>query len=223
MRVCNSSRTLGAFVTPTSTTTFHQSNSTPPPTAITTRHRSPDFIAPNSVEMASPNKHDSPIQAGLDESAELDRRIKGLPQELQDEILGLTVAIEPASVDIDRSYKPPWQLAINKALRQKVAQKYYSSTLFVTVVNDRDEIAILNWLSSLSADHRHLISEIRLCLGHNCTMCNHFDPNTMRDLRKRIWLGVHRQIISDLRVGGRVFKGKKIVEDDQGNTREVWL
>ncbi|KAF2216912.1 hypothetical protein CERZMDRAFT_92983 [Cercospora zeae-maydis SCOH1-5] len=57
--------------------------------------------------MSDTNEQNLSIRSAHDESAELNSHIAALPQELQDEILKFTVAIEPTTVEISKSYKPP--------------------------------------------------------------------------------------------------------------------
>ncbi|KAK4494925.1 hypothetical protein PRZ48_014281 [Zasmidium cellare] len=94
---------------------------------------------------------------------DLDRRIQALPQELQDEILDHVLFIEPGEVTINTaSYKPPWQLRINRATRKKVAAHYYMT--FTFKIRDKElgpwSLAVL-WLRSLTGDHQGMVSDIR--------------------------------------------------------------
>ncbi|CAK1358008.1 hypothetical protein CB0940_07334 [Cercospora beticola] len=174
--------------------------------------------------MASPDKQDSSIQAGLDESAELDHRIQALPQELQDEILDLTVAIKPTTVVIDKSYKPPWQLAIDQALRRKVAQDYYSSTIFVVEDGRAKPPLLRSWLTSLPADHTHLVSEIRLHWKNDPTDWSYAASNEVSFAKLRIWWSwCARKMKNTFGIADSVVRTKMRVDDGEGGARVLWV
>ncbi|EME78719.1 uncharacterized protein MYCFIDRAFT_78416 [Pseudocercospora fijiensis CIRAD86] len=60
----------------------------------------------------------------------LDQRIQALAQELQDIIFGYTVAFEPGIVTINRKWKAPWQLQINRKSRAELSKAYYGHSTF---------------------------------------------------------------------------------------------
>ena len=180
-------------------------------------------MARNSVAMSSPNEQNSSIQPGVDESTELSERIQSRPQELQDEIFNLTVAIEPAEAVISKSLKPPWQLSIDRASRQKVAQQYYSATTFAVedFINPR---VLQSWLSSLPIDHRHLILGIRLFFKGDFGSHLRAHGNVVSVSRLRIWLSLHGQNMkANFGLEESIFKTKMLESDSQGNERVLWL
>ncbi|GIZ41763.1 hypothetical protein CKM354_000505800 [Cercospora kikuchii] len=173
--------------------------------------------------MSSPDKQDSSFQPGLDESVGLSERIQDLPQELQDEIFNLTVAIEPAEVAINKSYKPPWQLRIDRASRKKMTQQYYSTTIFVA--EDVCVPRILqSWLNSLPTHHSHLISEIRLLSTGEFTPRLHAHYNVISVAHLRIWLSLYRKDMkANFGLEEGIFKTKVLEADSQGNERVLWV
>lgn len=110
---------------------------------------------------------------GDHDTDELDERIQGLPQELQDWIMDLVVAdgLPSGFVEIDESYKPPLGLQINHKSRERFAREYYSAG----VVHRAHIIAAAHytsstllaykfvgiWLKALSPPHRDLLKMIR--------------------------------------------------------------
>ena len=122
-----------------------------------------DPVATNSVEL---------------ESETIKARIQALPQELQDTIFELVVAL-PSSDDnivhITATYKPPLALQINQKLRADSATTYYSQSTFQ--VSHREKLHVCKkhhiertswdilcfyWLEPLNRTHRNLIKAITL-------------------------------------------------------------
>lgn len=137
-------------------------------------------------------------------SGELDARIQALPQELQDTILWFTDGFEiPAIVPItkvedrhshshgpgstlrrfsskfySKHHKPPVALQLNRSLRAKFAQEYYSSVTFECHTGCLKDLGgsrhwqyspdgdggvyFLSWIKSLSKTHRSINGHIQL-------------------------------------------------------------
>ena len=81
-------------------------------------------------------------QSALHNMATLAELVQSLPQELFDRIADHTFAMpdlngdKPTTISdtkvqvvIDKSYKPPFQLQINRSIRAAFAQKYYSKSI----------------------------------------------------------------------------------------------
>lgn len=77
---------------------------------------------------------------------------------MQDEILELTLVLRPTTVAVNRKYRPPWQLQVNRATGKKVAENYYAtSTFFVKDQDDRVTRVLGFWLKSLTEEHHNAI------------------------------------------------------------------
>ncbi|KAI5362623.1 hypothetical protein Slin14017_G063040 [Septoria linicola] len=106
--------------------------------------------------------------------AELETRIESLAQELQDLILDFTLigGIESArsgdAVHVERgTYKPPWQLSVNRRSRKEVSASYYSSNIFQLPDAFEEmqlviQMTIISWLKALSGEHQASLREIRI-------------------------------------------------------------
>ncbi|KAK4618206.1 hypothetical protein CLAFUW4_12074 [Fulvia fulva] len=96
---------------------------------------------------------------------ELRGRIQGLPQELYDMIRDFTLTLdtsENGNITINRDYKPPVQLQIDSATRNKIAQEYYANTTFTFFKLHDGEALCIKWLDSLSPEARTSLREVRL-------------------------------------------------------------
>jgi len=82
-----------------------------------------------------------------------------LPQELKDIIYDLTFTTSPPLTRyINKTYKPPLLLQVNRASRHLFAQSYYSTTL----VFECADIKFLGaWFRSLTPTHQDLIAALR--------------------------------------------------------------
>lgn len=87
----------------------------------------------------------------------LDERIQALAQELQDIIFDYTVAIDTEVVTIDKDWKAPWQLQINRATRAKFSKVYYSHTRFNVNTDCNSVFTMDQWLDMLEDNHRAVI------------------------------------------------------------------
>lgn len=111
-----------------------------------------------SLEM--PSQMVSPV-------SQLDARIQGLPQELQDSILELTNVeqLPIGSVTITKAHIPPSALHLNHKIRTDFARQYYSTTTFIGEHNlhcPGDCGPIIRWMASLSAAHLKAIRMVHL-------------------------------------------------------------
>ncbi|CZT21059.1 uncharacterized protein RCC_06920 [Ramularia collo-cygni] len=104
---------------------------------------------------------------------ELADRIRALPQEIQNNILTLSLQL-PTTVRINKDYKPPLALHLDRASRTKYLEGYYTNTIFETTppnhpstghldvdkhgVPIEDELpSLVTWVKSLSPSHRRMI------------------------------------------------------------------
>ncbi|KAK4494924.1 hypothetical protein PRZ48_014280 [Zasmidium cellare] len=94
---------------------------------------------------------------------ELEHRIQNLPQELQDGIFEYYLIIPAETVVINKTYKPPAHLQINRAMREKLAKEYYGHITF-TLEGDRStvETTCSKWLSSLPSQHLDIVARVRI-------------------------------------------------------------
>lgn len=98
-----------------------------------------------------------------DTTITLDARIQALPQELQDTILSFTDAFHIPDTQNPRRkrYKPPVALQLNRKLRAKFAQEYYSSVIF----EGFGLFDLIIWLRSLRDHHKVLVRNLQLTLS----------------------------------------------------------
>ncbi|KAF7191810.1 hypothetical protein HII31_06855, partial [Pseudocercospora fuligena] len=97
---------------------------------------------------------------------ELQRRIRVLPQELQDLIFDFVLgSFEPGeTVTIDEDYQPPKALSINHATRKKLTAQYYSNTKFVINFSGWRNFKTYStylWIRSVVCEHLSLVKELR--------------------------------------------------------------
>lgn len=125
---------------------------------------------------------------------QLSQRIQGLPQELRDHVLFYTLLVEPNSVIIiDRDYRPPWQLSVNRASRRNIAPAYYHSSIFQLALrlDLHTHTSVTEWLMSLAPDHRVSVRRLRF----------HVDWHRLEE-----HLGIQRSSCSNLVVAQVVLK-----------------
>ena len=85
-------------------------------------------------------------------------RVQALPPELFSEVFELTFTLQPEfQVSIDKHYKPPALLQVNRSFREQLSRTYYKNTIFL-FFGRQDARA---WLSSLTTEHECLIRKIR--------------------------------------------------------------
>lgn len=111
-----------------------------------------------------------------DESTTMGLKIQRLPKELQDSIIDLTSILDvPTSVFVNDSYKPPVALQLNRRIRAKYAEKYYSTTVFEFEYPNKafngfgwhgfgwhePKPGLDKWVASLKAEHTDVITSIR--------------------------------------------------------------
>jgi hypothetical protein len=92
----------------------------------------------------------------------LDARIQALAQELQDEIFSFAFLQIPISVFIDKDYKPPMALQLNRKLRARFAKAYYANVMFMCKGHkyERYKHYMAAWASQLEKQHRDAIQKI---------------------------------------------------------------
>ena len=103
----------------------------------------------------SPISNETPTMSW--DSEHLKRYLNALPQELYDYILDLTITPELSIRYIDRNYRPPAILQIDRTSRFKAAQRYYGDGSKFFCSNYYDCIL---WLASLSNEHAALLQEV---------------------------------------------------------------
>ncbi|KAK4617432.1 hypothetical protein CLAFUW4_11879 [Fulvia fulva] len=94
----------------------------------------------------------------------LTRQVQALPPELFKQILDYTVLPNTGGVvHINRDYRPPVGLSINRATRTEVAHLHYGTRTF-QLIGDFDSsssnIILVAWLKSLPVKHREITSKI---------------------------------------------------------------
>lgn len=115
---------------------------------------------------------------------DLDYKIQGLAQELQDMILNYHQDMQlPGTVLISESYKPPVALQLNQKLRAEFAAKYYVETIFESAAAyNNDENSMLDyagvsksvpksffhkWLFSLRKSHLSIVGTVKFTVKVN--------------------------------------------------------
>ena len=93
----------------------------------------------------------------------ISQRVQTLPGELYDHVHREVFTAIPAKIKIDRSYKPPSCLQVNKSSRLGFAQQYYTKGVFLF---DNKYLAV-QWCYSLSKTTFGLLREVRLATEVN--------------------------------------------------------
>lgn len=88
------------------------------------------------------------------------QRIHNLPPEIFNQIFELVFTPEPGPITIDRTYRPPVQMRVSRALRTQYAADYYSPDRTFTACRLSNG-EIFRWLQSLPVAHRDRIYKIR--------------------------------------------------------------
>ncbi|KAM3424682.1 hypothetical protein BST61_g6669 [Cercospora zeina] len=110
----------------------------------------------------------------------VEQRIRNLSQELQDMILDYTLLVEPSTVTITDTYRPPWQLSVNRRTRPIVAQHFYSTSTF----NDNTALKNLeHWLDSLPEAQIPMLTKVD------------FGVRSLSEAKK--WLTIYTQSLED--------------------------
>ncbi|CZT19596.1 uncharacterized protein RCC_05447 [Ramularia collo-cygni] len=104
---------------------------------------------------------------------DLSAHIKGLPQELQDDIFELTLEhLLPGTVIIKNSYKPPMLLQMSRKTRAKFAEKYYSRTTFhvqdpnwdARVFSHQGVTDVTKWIAKMPQTHVDLMKHVKISI-----------------------------------------------------------
>ena len=100
------------------------------------------------------------------ELEELDMRIKALPQEMKDAIFEHYIkrlSEGPTTVIIDRTYKPPVHLQIDKKSRVHESKLYYQHPRVFLFYNQGSTFGLVKeWLHTLSASDRAALGNVEL-------------------------------------------------------------
>ena len=88
---------------------------------------------------------------------QLARRVQALPRELYDHILDYTLTT-PSTITIERAYRPPPQLQIDRATRRIASRALYGPDTTFVISNTR---LCDQWVRSLSAAAQQSIQNIR--------------------------------------------------------------
>ncbi|USW57310.1 hypothetical protein Slin15195_G106290 [Septoria linicola] len=75
--------------------------------------------------------------------------------------LELIIIASPGEIEINREYKPPVQLQINRFTRETCAWEYYCNSIF-SGVSAYDQKLFARWLRNLPSKHRGLVSRIEV-------------------------------------------------------------
>ena len=86
--------------------------------------------------------------------------VQGLPAELFNYVLDLTLTINADTFTLDNNYKPPVQLQIDRASREEIAETYYGETTFI-INRFRDFSKSAKFVESLPTEHVKLVKTIR--------------------------------------------------------------
>lgn len=95
----------------------------------------------------------------------LARRVQNLPPELFLQIYEKVFTAQTVSRHIDKRYKLPRLLQVNRASRDRFASTYYSNTVFTF----KEPKECLKWLMSLTHQHLSSLREIRCLYVYNET------------------------------------------------------
>lgn len=158
------------------------------------------------------------MHSSLPAFAELKQRLEDLPPELYDRIFDLTFAAKSGPHLISQHYKPPVQLQVSRATRQRFAEAYYQEgTVFIMPVSgprigelDGATHVCINWLQSLARYHplrtQHLEYKILFPRSVNlATAGSLYRPDhDVRPVELNLYNGSH--LIGDARVE---YKNKK--------------
>lgn len=88
---------------------------------------------------------------------ELITKVQSLPPELYTEIYNLTFTVNPNEIcRINKNYKPPGTLQVNRTWRAFLSPAFYVDTIFaVQVERDDEELTrVTNWLKSVNPVYR---------------------------------------------------------------------
>ena len=88
--------------------------------------------------------------------------VHDLPGELFNQIYQLTFTAKPGVRKIDKTYKPPSLLAVDRASRKLFAKSYYggSGASFAWNSELKAKEVLIRWLRSLTPHHRRLLTEV---------------------------------------------------------------
>lgn len=149
-----------------------------------------DFkLSPSSTTHPQEHHHQNiAMTEAMASDIDIEDRIRRLPQELQDLILDFTLIPSARTVNINESYRPPWQLRINRRSREIVAMTYYRDTTFIIDSQKGQQpaypqyrVSVLQcWLSSLRRKDRRLISHIHAIFDQD-SYINLYKPYRGRD------------------------------------------
>ncbi|GIZ41631.1 hypothetical protein CKM354_000493000 [Cercospora kikuchii] len=92
------------------------------------------------------------IKTHEEQAAELRQRMHNLPTELFNDIYDLVMTPDETEVKLDRKYKPPIQLQIDRLCRKRFSEKYYKLTHFT--VPWLNPGRLVSWLTRLTEEHR---------------------------------------------------------------------
>lgn len=136
----------------------------PTPFLLSRRHTE---TGTNSTSMAATDELDERIQRlpqvrspghyMLEELAALIRDRRSYKMRLLD----FTLLIDPGIVIVDSNYKPPKQLRVNRAIRQKAAKHYYATSTFELQLSAKIysfEKVACRWLGSLAKEHQAAVT-----------------------------------------------------------------
>lgn len=89
-------------------------------------------------------------------------RIQSLPQELYDMVYDLTFKLPSGAIDVHKNYKLPFQLHINRAIREDCAQRYFSNHFNFPFRDVYTDDLAVKFLTAIPKAYVQLIPEMKL-------------------------------------------------------------
>lgn len=104
------------------------------------------------------------------ETNSLIERVQSLPSELYEEIYNLTFTVNTETCYVDKAYRPPGILQVNKNWRSALRQRYYDKTIFRIPAGLNGVEHLTRWLTFCTQEHGrniasptlHILSEKRI-------------------------------------------------------------
>ncbi|USW56687.1 hypothetical protein Slin15195_G100060 [Septoria linicola] len=146
--------------------------------------------------------------------AELEARIQALVPELQDQILDWTLltGVSESLTRINRKYRPPMQMQLDRRTRILAAKFYYRNCCFRCPVGDW--FTMYKWLGKINEEHVGLINHIDIVASHQWNF---------RDSLKVLELYGHAIVGRNMPVKPDVLEFCFNLKDADGNNTRVWL
>lgn len=116
---------------------------------------------------------------------ELITKVQSLPPELYTEIYNLTFTVNPNEIcRINKNYKPPGTLQVNRTWRASLSPAFYKDTIFAVELGGYEEklANVTKWLRSVNPGYRTSIPLPEFRILSDLKICTHIDqpPYTAR-------------------------------------------